>query len=161
MNAAAETSSPTSATGNDVAAAAALGQAELAIEKPVDPLAAASGDPASAPEAGAPVEAAFTREDLNAFARELVTFGRQMLAPKRGAWDLKEQELDNLGRTGGALLDKYMPADLGPYTVEIAFGVAVVASVTRAARDDGAELRKLRAAAAATPPPGESPAPLN
>lgn len=122
---------------NPVAQAAELGAAELGVERPDSPLDQASVD-GEGTQAAAEPAAAFTREELNLFARELVDLARSMLAPKRPAWEFREQELERIGRTGGAVLDKYLPRDLGPYTVELAFGLAVVAWVTRAAREDAA-----------------------
>ena len=123
-----------------IAQAAEVTAGEMRLEAPQDPL-APGARPATPEEEAEHAIASFSPEDLNVFAGELLTFGRQLLAPKRPTWDFTEQEAAMLSRTGGRLLEKWMPKDLGPWTAEIAFGIAVVAYLRRAETDD-LELRK-------------------
>ncbi len=108
---------------------------------------------------GAGPDAQFTREEMEEVAGGLCELLRYLLAPKRAAWEIRPQELVAFKKLGGIVIEKHMPAQMTPYTAELALGCVVIAYVTRAMKDDAGELAHqaaLRAAAARAAAPSSS-----
>jgi hypothetical protein len=96
----------------------------------------------------------FSREEMEEVAGGLCELLRYLLAPKRSAWEIKDSELVAFKKLGAIVIEKHLPAEVAPYTAELALGCVVIAYVTRAMKDDAEQLaREAQARRDAAKPP--------